>query len=91
MTAKQLTIIHGPSLIGRRVETEAIGEYPGGIATVTELAPDPEAPEIDFKVRHHNYGEIGVFEWERVALVPNDATQCLDEESTTKTRTQAGR
>ncbi len=69
MTAKQLIDIHGASLVGQRVETEAIGEYPGGIATVTELAPDPQAPEIVFNVRHPAYGEIGVFDWELVALV----------------------
>lgn len=72
MTAKQLTNIHGASLIGRRVETEAIGEYPGGIATITRLAPDPQAPEFVFNVRHPTFGEIGVFEWERVVLVPED-------------------
>jgi hypothetical protein len=73
MTAKQLTKTHGASLIGRRIETEAIGEYSGGIATVTEIAPDPQAPEIVFNVRHPTYGEIGVFKWEQVTLLPGDA------------------
>ena len=73
MTAKQLIEIHGTSLIGQRVDTEAIGEYPGGIATVTELAPDPQAPEIVFTVQHPSYGDIGVFDWELVTLVSTPA------------------
>ena len=73
MTAKQLIDIHGTSLIGQRVETEPIGEYPGGIAIVTELAPDPQAPEIVFTVQHPSYGDIGVFDWELVTLVGTSA------------------
>lgn len=73
MTAKQLIDIHGTSLIGQRIETEAIGEYPGGIAIVTELAPDPQAPEIVFTVQHPSYGDIGVFDWELVTLVGTPA------------------
>ena len=68
MTAKQLIDIHGTSLIGQRVETEPIGEYPGGIAIVTELTPDPQAPEIVFTVQHPTFGPMGVFDWELVTL-----------------------
>jgi|GEM_PF-3351571 hypothetical protein len=73
MTAKQLIDIHGTSLIGQRVDTEAIGEYPGGIATVTELAPDPQAPEIVFTVQHPTFGQMGVFDWEHVVLLATPA------------------
>ena len=73
MTAKQLIESHGQSLVGRSVATEPIGEYPGGVATVTELAPDPNAPEIVFNVCHPAFGPIGIFDWEGVTLVSDVA------------------
>lgn len=69
VSAKKLINRYGPSLIGQRVYTQAMGEYPGGIATVTEIEPDPNAPEIVFQVEHPTFGSIGVFEYEKVALV----------------------
>lgn len=69
MTAKQLKWKHGARLIGRQIHTPPMGEYPGGIVTVVALTPDPDAPEIVLQVKHPTFGEIGVFESERVALV----------------------
>lgn len=69
MTAKQLIWKFGERLVGRQIHTPPMGEYPGGIAEVIALTPDPEAPEIVLQVKHPTYGEIGVFEYERVALV----------------------
>lgn len=68
MNAKIFTDTHGYTLIGKRIFTEAIGEYPGGIAKVTALYPDPNAVEIVLQVYHPNFGSIGVFEHESVAF-----------------------
>jgi len=66
----------GTELIGRTVKTREMGSYPGGLATVTEIAPDPNAPEIAFTVQHPTWrdkfcedGEIGVFGYEIVDAV----------------------
>lgn len=55
-------------LIGRSINTESIGDYPGGVAVVTELFPDRAAPEIVFQVKHPTFGEIGVFAQEEVSF-----------------------
>lgn len=69
VTAKKLVKAHGRNLVGKKVVTQAMGEYPGGIATVIEIAPDFTAPEIVFDVEHPTFGRIGVFENEPVRLV----------------------
>ena len=69
MNAKQLVEKMGNELIGRYIETEAIGEWPGGKARVIEIQPDPEAPEIVMQVTQDSgreYDPIGVFDWEDV-------------------------
>ena len=68
MTAGEL-VRTTAALVGRRVVTPAMGDYPGGEATIVELAPDPNAPEIVFTVRHPQWGEIGVFAYEEVTLL----------------------
>lgn len=68
VSAKGLVKAHGQNLVGKKVVTPAMGEYPGGVATVTEIAPDPNAPQIVFEVEHSTFGRIGVFEYERVRL-----------------------
>ena len=68
VSAKSLVKAHGQSLVGKKIRTPAMGEYPGGIATVIEIAPDFTAPEIVFDVEHPTFGKIGVFEYERVRL-----------------------
>lgn len=59
----------GKALIGRTIETERIGSYPGGPAKVTELEPDPESPEIVLQVLHPTFGTVGVFGDELVSLL----------------------
>ena len=68
MTAGEL-VRTSSGLVGRKVITPAMGDYPGGEATIIEVAPDPNAPEIVFNVRHAEWGEIGVFAYEEVSLV----------------------
>lgn len=68
MKAKQLVKKLGKKLLGKEVNTPAVGEYPGGVATVIEIRPDRNAPEIVFQVNLPGWGEIGVFEHEEVSL-----------------------
>lgn len=68
MKAIQMRAIHMDGLIGRKINTEEIGDYPGGVAEVIQLLPDPNAPEIVFLVRHPSFGEIGIFEYEEVSF-----------------------
>jgi hypothetical protein len=69
----------GNSLIGKTIITQRFGYWPGGPAVITELRPDPQAPEIVFQVRGTGVEvklaverglldseEIGVFEYEEV-------------------------
>lgn len=68
MTAQELIDQLGTTLLGRKVNTEAMGEYPGSVADVIELHPDPTAPEIVFTIKHPTFGEIGVFDFEECSL-----------------------
>ena len=73
MTAAALVTHHGAALVGRHVMTEAVGEYPGGIARVTRLADTIEREsDIVYFVEwkdHPPADEIGVFEWEQAQLI----------------------
>ena len=69
MKANQLVQKLGQKLLGKQVNTPAAGEYPGGVATVVQLAPDQNAPEIAFRVSLPQWGEIGVFDHEDVWLL----------------------
>ena len=69
MKAHQLVQKLGNKLLGQKVNTPALGDYPGGVATVTQLAPDEAAPEIVFQVNLPYWGEIGVFGHENVSLL----------------------
>jgi hypothetical protein len=69
MKANQLVQKLGMKLLGQKVNTPALGEYPGGVATVVQLAPDANAPEIVFQVSLPCWGEIGVLEHEDVSLL----------------------
>ncbi len=68
----ELTHATSTELLGRRVLTDPMGEWPGGIATICELAPDPAAPEIVFNVKADFWpdddGPMGVFGYEEVEL-----------------------
>ncbi|MGL5994741.1 MAG: hypothetical protein ACRCZ8_14675 [Aeromonas sobria] len=60
--AEQMVAKYGNPLVGKTVMTFPMGLWPGGAATITELNPDPNAPEIVFNVKHSTTGEeIGVF------------------------------
>ena len=74
MNARKLVEVAGHRLVGRAVWTEAVGYYPGGVAQVAELAPDPVAGEVLFTVEHPIWERAGrsgtgVFEWEEVVLL----------------------
>lgn len=69
VSARQLVDAHGENLVGQKIITQPMGDYPGGKATVIEIAPDFTAPEIVFDVEHPTFGRIGVFEYEQVRLV----------------------
>jgi hypothetical protein len=69
MRADEIVTIHGKDLIGREIITMAIGSYPGGVAKVTDIHPDPAAPEIPIQVIHRDAGTMGIFEWEDVTLI----------------------
>lgn len=79
MNAKYLVLLMGQRLIGRTVLTEPMGIYPGGPAKVTEINPDPAAPEIVMQVEHPTWrddgdnerGSIGVFSYEELELLPD--------------------
>lgn len=64
----------GASLVGRRVLTQAYGDWPGGVARVTRMGDDPAAPEIVFFVEMDGWeeGEMGVFDHEYVELLEGE-------------------
>jgi hypothetical protein len=78
LLAGELVKLPVGNLIGRKIDTpdwrDAHGNsYPGGIATIVEVAPDENAPEIVFTVEHPTWredgdGRIGIFENEEVIL-----------------------
>lgn len=73
MKADLLLAKFGTLLIGRQVMTEPYGEWPGGVATVKEIQPDPNAPEIPFYVEMDGWdGLMGVFDHEDVELMPKE-------------------
>ncbi len=69
MKANELVKKLGTKLLGKKVNTPAVGENPGGLATVIQIAPDHKAPEIVFQVNHTSWGPIGVFGHENVSLL----------------------
>ncbi len=76
MLAKELVKKFGKKkLIGQKVYTPPMGEYPGGIATIIEVNHDKSAPEISFLVQHPTWKNeededniMGIFEYEEVEL-----------------------
>jgi hypothetical protein len=69
MKAKELVKKLGNNLLGKKVNTPALGEYPGGLATVTQIAPDKNAPEIAFQINLAQWGQTGVFGHEDVSVL----------------------
>lgn len=69
MTAREVLDLWGGSLLGRQVVTPPMGSYPGGVSTVTEILPDPAAPEILFHIDHPTFGPCGVFDFEECEVI----------------------
>ena len=69
MKANQLVQKLGIKLLGKKVNTPASGEYPGGVATVSGIASETSAPEIVFQVNLGQWGAMGVFGDEDVSLL----------------------
>ena len=69
MNAGELATKYGNKLVGLRAWTYPAGDYPGGVAVITAVYPDPEAPEIALNVRHPKVGEIGTFRYEEMFLI----------------------
>lgn len=75
-TAKQFVVTYGKALIGRKVFTVAIGDYPGGVATVMRLGDDPNAPDIVLIVQPEGQDEIGVFDYEPISFAHKRPPLC---------------
>lgn len=69
MKAEVLVSSIGKSLVGKKVITKAMGDYPGGVAIVETIQPDPNAPEISFNVSHPTAGMMGIFDYEEVDVI----------------------
>ena len=72
MKANQLVKKLGNKLVGKQVNTPAMGEYPGGVATVIGIAPDVKAPGIAFQVNLGQWGKMVVFGHEDVSLLSDN-------------------
>lgn len=72
MNAGDLVNLYGASLVGRYVLTERIGDWPGGLALVKGLYHDEDAPEIVLLVEQKGRDMMGVFEDEKIILIPDD-------------------
>jgi hypothetical protein len=79
LTAEELVKEYGKSLIGRKVMTQKVGFWPGGLARVISLNPDPNAPEIIMMVRGLENqsiscpgltdNQIGILKFEEISMV----------------------
>ena len=69
MKANQLLQKLGHKLLGKQVNMPAMGECPGGVATVIRLAPDTAAPWIVFQVNLSQWEKTVVFGYEDVSLL----------------------
>jgi hypothetical protein len=75
MQAQALIDTFGPLLLGKQLITLPVGGWAGGLVEVTELKPDPNAPEIVFNIKHAGTGEeIGVFDDQWVFMIDNFET-----------------
>jgi len=70
MKANELVKEYGVNLIGKKVWTEAMGDYPGGVAIVTAVNEDPGAPELVITVKHPDFESMGIFDWEDIYIIP---------------------
>lgn len=58
----------GEQLVGRVILTPTFGDWKQCRAVVTQMAPDPQSPEIVFTVYNERQGSIGVVETEEIGL-----------------------
>lgn len=73
--AKDLLYKYRFNLCGIIVLTEDLGIFPGGLAEIIEIEPDPNAPEISFNVHSFYNNEefvMGIFEWENIQVYKTD-------------------
>jgi hypothetical protein len=78
MLASKFVEIYGNELIGKWVNTEKMGLFPGGRAIVIDLGTDPNAPEIVMNVKADNWHEeIGVFDHEEINFWPEGGAPLL--------------
>ena len=68
--ARRMAYIHGAALVGRYVVTERVGDWPGGLARVTEWMPDPEEG-IVLMVQQGDGDPMGIFGDEAIILIPD--------------------
>ena len=78
INAREAVTEFGGQLVGQLVLTAKWGDWPGGVARVLELNPDPEAPDIVMTVKAErrtqfdsrtNIGEeMGIFETEEIGV-----------------------
>jgi hypothetical protein len=83
MNAKEAVEKFGSKLVGECVLTEEIGTYPGGWATVIQILPDPNAPDIVMMVSNSSYDEeptMGIFEYENIILSPDSVLHEKEEQ-----------
>ena len=79
MTARTAVKIFGENLLGKTIFTPPFGDWKGGQAKVTELYPDPDAPEIVMTVKSvEGHGEIGVFGNETISIIINEPREFDD-------------
>jgi hypothetical protein len=58
LRASMFVAIYGQTALGMIIGTMKMGEYPGGLAEVIGLQPDPTgAPEIVLEVNHPTFGD----------------------------------
>ena len=60
----------GDALVSCTIRTEAMGDWPGGLAKITDLFPDKHAKEIVFQVKGtQGQGKTGVFAYENIEII----------------------
>ena len=77
MKASAMVRKYGKKLIGKKISTLRMGDYPGGVATVMGIKPDPKAPEIVMDVSNPDYENgdpIGIFAYEQVDFLEEVAS-----------------
>jgi len=90
-TAGEMVEKYGKDLIGKTVLTAPMGEYPGGLAIVTEIEPDENNTEIALNVNHPVFESMGIFYYEEMTVLPSHVKikETIDNSLLEKFRLQA--